>query len=158
MGRLLDPDTGEALARHYGIHVRCLIAVPLFILAEGPFHAGIKRIAAQFVASGVVTPAVRPAFEHTIRDAAGLRDSSLPWVVLLGAVLAVLLLDQPSAHQDVLAWALAADGSMGFGGWWFAYVARPVFLAGILAGRVLEPMFPHGRAPGADRRVDAPGA
>jgi hypothetical protein len=39
------------------------------------------------------------------------------------------MVDHPDAHEDGLAWALSADGKLGFGGWWFAYVARPVFAA-----------------------------
>jgi hypothetical protein len=32
-----------------------------------------------------------------------------------------------------MAWALDADGTLGFGGWWFAYVVRPIFLALVMA-------------------------
>jgi len=32
-----------------------------------------------------------------------------------------------------MAWGVDADGGLGFGGWWFAYVARPIFLALLLA-------------------------
>ena len=28
-----------------------------------------------------------------------------------------------------MAWAVGGDGAVGFGGWWFAYVVRPIFLA-----------------------------
>ena len=29
--RLLNAGTGEPLLKHFGIHVRCLVAIPLFI-------------------------------------------------------------------------------------------------------------------------------
>lgn len=31
-----------------------------------------------------------------------------------------------------MAWALDAEGGLGFGGWWFAYVVLPIFLALLL--------------------------
>src|SRR5215475_18761 len=51
-----DTGAGEPLLRHFGVHVRCLFAIPLFILAEASLHRVGKRIASQFVASGVVGP------------------------------------------------------------------------------------------------------
>jgi hypothetical protein len=132
-GRLVDPESGESLARHYGIHVRCLLAVPLFILAEDALHFRIRRIAAQFLESGVVSAACRPGYERTLRDMRRVRDAAGPWVLMLAAVLAWVVIDPPSANRDALSWALLADGSLGFGGWWFAYVARPIFLALLLA-------------------------
>ena len=52
---------------------------------------------------------------------------------MLGAVLAWLMFDRGSAHDDALSWAISGDSSLGFGGWWFVYVARPIFL-GLLLG------------------------
>src|SRR5262250_5663 len=62
-GRLLNMDTGEPLLVHYGIHVRCLIVIPLLILAEDGLHRHARLIAGQFISSGVVTPALRPDFD-----------------------------------------------------------------------------------------------
>jgi hypothetical protein len=131
-GRLMDSSTGESLLRHYGINVRCLVAIPLLILGEAALHATVLRMASQFVSSGIVPVAQQPALEATLRQVRRLRDSSLPWVLVLGVTLGWLLIDKPDAHQDALAWALSADGKLGFGGWWFAYVARPIFLALLL--------------------------
>ena len=78
-GRPTLIGTDESLLQHYGIHVRCLVAIPLFIVAEA-------------------------------------------WAIIV----------RPTAHDDGLAWAFAPDGTLGFGGWWFAYVARPVFIALLL--------------------------
>ena len=130
--KLLDFDSAESLARHYGVQVRCLVAVPLFIIAESTLHAVATRIAANFVTSGTVAPARQPAFERTLRQVRRLRDSSLPWIFVLGAIIAWMAIDRPSAHDDALVWAEQADGALGFGGWWFAYVSRPIFIALLL--------------------------
>jgi hypothetical protein len=132
-GHVVDPETGEALLRHYGVHVRCLVAVPLFILAEATLHGTVTRIASQFLSSASVGPEQQSAFRQTLAHVRGLRDSSLPWVFLLGATLAWLLVDHPSAHQDAYSWAVAKDGTLGFGGWWYAYVGRPIFVALLLS-------------------------
>jgi hypothetical protein len=54
-------------------------------------------------------------------------------VLLLGAAIAWSLADDPQAHGDAMAWALDGNGALGFGGAWFAYVVRPIFLALLLA-------------------------
>jgi len=132
-GRLgsLD-DSGESLLRHYGVHVRCLLVIPLLILAEPMVHSAARAIAARLSATAA-TPGARAAFDAANRAAVRLRDATLPWVLLLGAAIAWSLTDDPRTHGDAMAWALYADGSLGFGGWWFAYVVRPVFLALLLA-------------------------
>jgi hypothetical protein len=129
VGRLVSADVGEPLLQHYGVHVRCLLAIPLLVLAEAALHGAARPIAAQFVASGIVGPGQQAAFEQATRDVRRLRDSSLPWVLVLGVALAWSLANHPTLHEDPMAWALAADGKLGFGGWWFAYVVRPIFLA-----------------------------
>ncbi len=131
-GRMLRAETREPLLQHFGVHVRCLLAIPLLVLAEAALHRAARPLAAQFIASGIVGPEQRAGFARAIRQVRRLRDSSLPWVFVLGAALAWSLADHPAVHDDAMAWALAADGTLGFGGAWFAYVARPIFLALVL--------------------------
>jgi hypothetical protein len=128
-GSLVDPATGEALLHHYGIQVLCLIAVPLFILAQDKLHGASGRITAQFVSTGIVTPAQRAAFEQTLRDVGRVRDAALPWLVIAGLIILLLLVNPPRMHEDDYASVSNPDGTLGFGGLWFGYVARPVFLA-----------------------------
>lgn len=132
-GRLWESGSAESLLRHYGVNVRCLIAIPLFILAEGSLHKTIKGIASHFVSTGILGPSQQAAFDRLLGDARRLRDSSLPWVLVVGVTFAWVMVDPPSTHDDALSWAAARDGTLGFGGWWFAYVARPIFLALLFA-------------------------
>jgi hypothetical protein len=78
-GRFVSADAGEPLFQHYGIHVRCLIAIPLFILAEAALHRTGGAIARQFVSSGTVPTELVPRFEAVNRGMVRLRDASLPW-------------------------------------------------------------------------------
>ncbi len=131
-GHFWSDATGERLLQHYGIHVYCLVAIPLFVLAEGSLHKASLRFVPQFVKSGVVPPAERDRFERLLAGMRRLRNMSLPWILLLGGVIAWSLVDQPDRHTDSMAWAYDTDGGLGFGGLWFAYVARPLFLALLL--------------------------
>ena len=131
-GRFVSADAGEPLFQHYGIHVRCLVAIPLFILAEAVLHQHCTAIAHRFVASGVVTPDLVPRFEAVNRSMVRLRDNSLPWVLVFGAAIAMSIADHPVRSDDTLSWAYDGSGGLGFGGWWAAYVARPIFVALLL--------------------------
>jgi hypothetical protein len=125
-------DSGESLLRHYGVHVRCLLVIPLLILAEPMLHRAARAIALR-LADTATTPEARAAFDAAGQAVVRLRDATLPWVLLLGAAIGWSLADDPHLHGDAMAWALDAEGRLGFGGAWFAYVVRPVFLALLLA-------------------------
>jgi len=126
-GHALPGVVAEPLLTHFGINVRCLVAIPLLILAEGAALRTTVAMARQFVRNGLVTEAQRGAFAALLRDVARLRDSSLPWVVVLGLTLAWVIADPADPHNDALSWAVDGAGNLGFGAWWFAYVSRPIF-------------------------------
>jgi len=131
-GRFVTADSGEPLLHYFGIPVRCLLAIPLFILAEASLHHAAQHILGQFRSSGVVSPELRDRFDATIAGIRRLRDASLPWVFVFGAAIAWSIFDQPTVRDDTMSWAVGADGSIGFGGLWYSYVVRPVFLALLL--------------------------
>jgi hypothetical protein len=132
-GRLTTAVTGEPLLQHYGVHVRCLLAIPLLILAESALHKAALRIVPQFLSSGLVGSDQRERFEEAIRGARRLRDATLPWVLVVGAAIGWSLSDHPDLRTDALSWAVDRDGTLGFGGWWMSYVVRPLFIALLLA-------------------------
>jgi hypothetical protein len=131
--RLFPGIATEPLLQHFGVHVRCLVAIPLLIAAEVVVEAISQRIFPYFVTSGIVTEALESRFAAILRQAARWRDSWLAWAVL--AALAVLLAWRSTGaddalHGDVLSWAVSGETGrlqLGFGGWWFLVVVRPVF-------------------------------
>jgi hypothetical protein len=132
-GHFFDAGAGESLLQHYGVHVRCLVAIPLLVSGEATLHNAALRYLPQFLKSGLVDDATRPRFESALRTAERWRDLSLPWLFVAGAALAWSLVDQPGTHDDAMSWAVEQSGRLGFGGLWFAYVARPLFV-GLLLG------------------------
>jgi uncharacterized membrane protein (DUF2068 family) len=132
-GRPIAGAVDEPLLQHFGVNVRCLIAIPLFVVAEGMAHATLQRLLPQFIRAGLVED--RAVFVKTLEGVARLRNRTLPWVVIAAVTLAWTVL-APDTHQghDLL-WAEQAAGpsSLGFGGWWYLYVARPIYLTLALA-------------------------
>lgn len=130
--RLLDTATAEPLFTHFGIHVRCLVAIPLFILAEAMAGGVLAGIIAQFRASNIVGDDQQAEFAAVLDGLRRLRDASLPWLCVIGFALAWVFATPVHTDSHEIAWA--AEGvELGFGGWWFLYVARPIFLVLLLA-------------------------
>ncbi|NJD25510.1 MAG: hypothetical protein FIB06_08900 [Betaproteobacteria bacterium] len=124
--RLFDGGSGEPLLAHFGIHVRCLVAIPLFILAEGMAARVVRGIVSQFRTTGIVPDAQHAAFRAALQATARLRDASFPWVAIVGLALAWSIAG-PGSDPHEMSWA-ESGGEFGFGGWWFLAVARPVFI------------------------------
>ena len=130
-GRLLPGAAGEPLLQHFGIHVRCLIAIPLLVLAEGMARGVTTRLVPYFLTSGLIREQDRDAFRGVIRDVIRLRDSTRPWVVILAIVIAWAWLSPVAGDVHEIVWTdpESAPERIGFGGYWFLYVARPVYFA-----------------------------
>jgi hypothetical protein len=118
---------GEPLLQHYGITVRCLLAIPLLVVAEASAHATTLRLLPHFLDSGLVPAPEQDRFAAIVRGIARLRDATRPWLALVVLVLAWTLAARTDGHE--LAWAeQGGQHGIGFGGLWFAYVARPIYL------------------------------
>jgi len=95
-------------------------------------NAGLRYFP-QFITSGIVDDITRPRFEAAVRTLCRWRDSSLPWFVVITVALTWTFIDRTPNHLDEMSWAFDGRGGLGFGGIWFAYVVRPIFL-GLLLG------------------------
>ncbi len=132
--RALPGSVAEPLLQHFGVHVRCLVAIPLFIVAEGVAHALTTRLVPFLASSGLVRDSDRPRLRELLRGAARLRDSTLPWATVATLVAAWTLLAPNPAGLHEVVWADEGGPrpSPGFGGFWFLYVARPIYAALLL--------------------------
>lgn len=129
--RMLPGGVAEPLAVHFGVHVRFLLAVPALILGEAMAHRMSTTLIPYFLSSGVVPPAQRGAFVRVVGGVARLRDRTLPWVLIAVSVIAWTILQPVAGGSDAeheAAWASSGEaGGLGFGGFWFLYVSRPIF-------------------------------
>jgi hypothetical protein len=133
-GRALPGKTAEPLFEHFGIHARCLIAIPLFIITEATAHAVGAQLISNLFSYGLVRETDRPRLREIVESMARLRDGTLPWVLIAGVVIAWLVAAPGAREMHALVFATDdAERSLPFGAWWFLYVARAVFLALLLA-------------------------
>jgi len=134
-GRAIAETGGEPLLAQFGIHVRFLVAIPLLIFAEGGVHATSGRLLLRFVTTGIVPADQVPAMQALIRRLARLRDAVLPWIAILGIVVAGITVSDMFNRVHEIEWATDSrdSSSLGFGAWWFLYVGRPIYLTLLLA-------------------------
>jgi len=109
------------------------VAIPLFILGEATLYKAGLRYFPQFVTSGLVDDVTRPRFEAAVRTLRRWRGSSIPWLLVIGVAVGWTFVDRTPTHADEMSWAVDGKGGLGFGGIWFAYVVRPIFI-GLLLG------------------------
>ena len=130
----LRPIQGESIIRHLGVHVRCLLAIPLLVLSEPVAERYMGLIVGNFHLSGLVRAEDRHAFSAILRCVERLRDSKIAWGIMLVIVVAAALTGSRMAlleDYDALAWGQHAAG-IDFGAMWALYVGRPIFLFLIL--------------------------
>lgn len=128
-----DAALNETLLGHYGIHIRCLIAIPLLVLAEGIAQKNLALCLNEFKRSGLVDQALAPRFDAVVEGVARLKKRMYPWIIvgtLAAAWTAVFLI---SPNPDEVQWAGPRSDSLGFGAWWFLLVSRPLFCVLLLA-------------------------
>src|SRR5262249_14138837 len=99
-GRFINAAVGEPLLQHYGVHIRCLVAIPMFILGEATLHNAGLRYFPQFVTTGIVDDVTRPRFEAAVRALRRWRDSSIPWFFVIGVALALTVVDRAPTQAD----------------------------------------------------------
>ena len=135
-GRALPEQgqTAEPLLQHFGVHARLLLGIPLLIVAEAVAQGIMARLIPQFVHAGIVRPSNVPQFRGILARTARLRDATLPWVIIVGVALALAFTGTVAHRAHELLWAAESGPvpSLGFGGWWYVYVGRPIFLALLL--------------------------
>jgi hypothetical protein len=81
--RLWPGGVDEPLLQHFGVHVRYLLAVPLFIVEDAVVHRVFGEIFPYFVRSGLVTAADRPRFVAIVQDAGAWRDGLIVALIAL---------------------------------------------------------------------------
>jgi hypothetical protein len=137
MNRILPGIVDDPLLRHFGVHVRFLLAVPLLILGEGILHKLSKTLIPYFLTSGLVQAAQKQDYVNIIKGITRLRNRTLPWVVIAVIIIAWTILEPVTAGSELdheVSWAKnGSSGDLGFGGWWLIYVSRPIFSALLVA-------------------------
>lgn len=131
--RFLPGHVAEPFIDQFSIHARCLIAIPLFVLAEATAHNVGRMIVQRLVDQGFVIDVEKERLHEILSSFVRTRDGVLPWVFVVAVVGAVLLVAPTiERNQEVL---FAPNGDLSFGGLWYLYVSRTIFM-GLLFGWV----------------------
>ncbi len=131
-GATIHSQLNEPLFRHFGIHARFLVAIPLIIFGEGITQGVVAELIPNFRNSGLISDDQQNAFKQAIQNTLLLRNSTMPWVVIAVLVLTPLILHPPFQEMHELNWAntgTPTEFNLGFGGRWMVYVSRPIFSA-----------------------------
>lgn len=131
-GRMLHGGPEEPLLGHYGVHVRCLVAIPLLVIGEALAQLTVPLCFAQFIRTGIVDEALVPRLREVIQAGTRLRDRAYPWVVIGGLVAVWTATVLVSPNPDEIAWT-GDRVARTFGSWWLLLVVRPLFSVLLLA-------------------------
>ena len=146
-GQALSGRVSDPLFRHYGLHARFLISVPILIFTEAFMERIITPMVRHFVTSGLVDSDAMPGFREAVATATRLRDSIWGSVFVLAVIGAVILTSSISVNPgEEMLWVVDhSDGHerFGFAGWWFTFVSRPIF-AGLLSIWIWRNLPPNG--------------
>lgn len=131
--RMFPGRVDEPLLAHFGLNVRCLIALPALIVAEGMLALVMAGVLPYLVRAGIVQEQERGRLKEIIARTARLRDSLPVWIAIGALAFSGTLTSKLGADDpDRLRWAMEAQG-MGFGGQWSVWVAEPLFHLLLLA-------------------------
>jgi hypothetical protein len=123
----------EPLLGHIGIHVRCLVAIPLLVLAESIAQKLLPLGLREFKRSGLVDEQLAPRFDEALVGVVELRNRILPWIVIIVFVVTCVAVLFFSPDLDEIRWADSGSHSINFGVWWLLLVTRPIFSILLLA-------------------------
>ena len=113
-----------------GFHARCLLAIPLLIVAEYVTHTRLGAVARQFLDRDLIAPEDRARYDAIISSSMRLRNSVTAEVVQVALADAVHWVFGSRYLQGVDSWVgTGADGSWTYtpAGAWYAFVTLPIF-------------------------------
>jgi hypothetical protein len=115
--RVFPGEVAEPLLAHFGVHVRCLIAIPLLFVSEIVGDRLPRIIIPYFVTSGLSQDDIKDRFVGILRATERLRDARPVWAVMT-AITPMLAAYFDIAHLHELIWASDNDAvqpRFGFG-------------------------------------------
>src|SRR5262249_31277795 len=115
-----------------GVHARCLIAIPMFLLAEVVVDRYLPLLMRYFAVNGLVAEATVPKFREVLRSIERLRDSSYG-LIFMGTIVVIAMASTSHDPQQVHEVAWAVDQAQGrtyllAAGFWYLFVSRPIFV------------------------------
>jgi hypothetical protein len=109
-------------------HVRCLVAVPVLVLAEIPIGVRIRQIAVHFVDAGLVRREQQPRFAESVLQALRFRDSRVAELLVLAAAYATTYTALATSIHSGSTWYTPESAArMAPVGYWYVFVSMPIY-------------------------------
>lgn len=120
----------QRLETQFPAHVRCLVAMPLFVLSAMTARAAFARATRQLLSSRLLDAS---ELRVALAPVARLRDAKLPWAVVL-ALVAVWTAEAPVVHELRMSSTrgLVELSELGVGTLWYLFFVLPLFNAMLL--------------------------
>jgi len=131
-GQLLGGSAAVPFLLDVEVHIRFLVVVPLFIVAELVVHQRMRFVVRQFLDRNLIPESAMARFDAAIASAFRLRNSVLVEVLLIAFVyiVGVLIIWRQYTALATATWYAAptVEGStLSFAGVWFGYVSLPIY-------------------------------
>jgi hypothetical protein len=131
-GRALGERVAVPFLRDVELHVRFLVALPLFVLAELVVHDRMRFVVRQFLERNLVPADARKRFEAAVASAFRLRNSALAELLLIAVVyvVGITLIWRRYIMLGTPTWYAVPEGAgmkLSLSGIWFGYLSLPVF-------------------------------
>lgn len=131
-GQAWGVNTNLPFIRDIDVHVRFLLALPLFIMAELLVHQRLVLVVKEFQERKLIPESEMVKFHNAISSALRLRNSVVAEIlmVIIIYVIGYKLVWNQTAALDTSAWytdPAAGSGRLSLAGIWFRYVSLPIF-------------------------------
>jgi hypothetical protein len=131
-GRALGESVAVPFLRDVEVHIRFLVALPLFVVAELVVHDRMRFVVRQFLERKLVPPSATARFEAAVTSAFRLRNSLIAELLLIAFVyvVGVSLVWRQYITLATPTWYAVPTGTgmtLSLGGIWFGYVSLPLF-------------------------------
>jgi hypothetical protein len=131
-GRALGESVAVPFLRDIEVHIRFLVALPLFVVAELVVHDRMRFVLRQFLERKLVPPDAAKRFEAAVGAAFRLRNSVLAELLLIAFVyvVGISLVWRQYMTLGTPTWYALPDGAgvtLTLSGMWFGYVSLPLF-------------------------------
>lgn len=136
-GLMIRADPRESMLLDVATHVRYLISIPLFLIAEVSCLPRLARIAHHFGAAGLIPGSERPRYDALLTSSRRLLASrNAEVVIVVLAYVLTIAIGQVWYPATVSTWVVPIPpgahsvslASMSLAGWWRTLVSQPLFV------------------------------
>lgn len=133
-GTLTVGGTELSLLTDLEPHVRCLVAMPILVIADILIDPIVDGAIREFKQSGILSEQDRPRFDKAVQELSRRRDSYLPDIAMLLITAALTRtfisgVADIGIENDTDSWMMASTGDAAtftLGGWWYLLISSPI--------------------------------